>query len=213
MFTKLNSYRITRFLLLCGALAPVILGVVIIVTGQLTPDYNPISDTVSRMGIPGSPYAWLLHSGYYVYGILMGVAAYGLSRTIGSIPMANGLAILLGIHAFGTILMAVFTDSADSTFKHVVHDVISTTSYLPLLIGIFISHRIARQKRILKVAGILGIFVIIINLPMPIINMVSPLATISGLLQRILSACSYLWLTLTFLVLYKNITRIEVPEL
>jgi len=206
---KSNEGSKYRFLLLCGVLAPIIIGVVIIVTGQLTPDYSQVSDSVSRTGTPGRPYAWLLHGGYYVYGILMGIAAYGLSRTIGSVPGANGLAVLLGIHAFGMMLLAVFPDSVDSTFKHVVHDVMSVVSYLPLLLGIFISRRIARQEMTLKVVGILGIFIVVINLPMPFINMVSPLATVGGLLQRILSGCSFLWLTLTFFLLYSKRRSIE----
>ncbi len=196
-----NKYR---FFLFCGMLAPVILGVVITVVGQLTPDYNQLTDSISRMGTHDKPYAWLLHGGYYIYGILMSLAAFGLSRTIGSIPRMNTLAKLLGIHAFGTILLAIFPDSVNSTFKHIVHDVMSTTSYLPLLIGIFISRRIARDELSLKVAGILGIFILIINLPMPIINVVGPLASIGGLLQRILSGCSFFWLSLTFFLLYRN---------
>jgi len=198
-----------QLLLFCGVLAPIVLGAIIIIVGQLTPDYSQVSDSISRMATPGSPYAWLLHGGYYMYGILMGVAAYGLSRTIGSIPRANSLAILLGIHAFGTVLLAVFPDSVDSMFKHIVHDVMSTTSYLPLLIGIFVSRRIARQEITLKVVGILGIFITIINLPMPVINMVRPLATIGGLLQRILSGCSFCWLTLTFFLLYRKYRSTE----
>ena len=198
-----------RLLLFCGMLAPIIMGVVIIVVGQLTPDYNQISDSISRMGTPDRPYAWLLHDGYYIYGILMAIAAYGLSRTIGSAPGANRLAMLLGIHAFGMMLLAIFPDSVNSTFKHIVHDIMSTTAYLPLIIGIFISRRIARYEVTLKVAGIIGIFIIIINLPMPIINMVGPLASIGGLLQRILSGFSFFWLTLTFFLLYKNRLSIE----
>jgi hypothetical membrane protein len=192
-------------------LAPIILGLVIFVVGQLTPDYNQVSDTISRMGTPERPYAWLLHGGYYVYAILMGVAAYGLSRTIGSTPRANGLAILLGIHALGTMLLAVFPDSVNSTTKHIVHDIMSGISYLPLIIGIFISRKIARHEMTLRVAGIIGIFIIIINVPMPVINMVSPLASIGGLLQRILSGCSFLWLTLIFFMLYRKRRSTEYP--
>ena len=198
-----------RFLLLCGWLAPVIIGLVITVVGQLTPDYNQVTDSISRMGTPDRPYAWLLHSGYYVYGILMAIAAYGLSRTIGSAANTNSLAILLGIHALGMILLAVFPDSINSTTKHIVHDVMSTICYLPLLIGIFVTRSIARTEMTLKVVGILGIFIIIINLPMPIINVFSPLAVIGGLLQRILAGCTYFWIMLTFFLLYMKRRSIE----
>ncbi len=206
---KSNQDSKYRFLLFCGVLAPFLLGIIIIVVGQLTPDYSQVTDSVSKAGIPGKPYAWLLHGGYYIYGILMGVAAYGLNRTLSSVPGASGLATLLGIHALGTVLLAVFPDSNDSPFKHVVHDIMSVTSYLPLIIGIFISRNLARYEMTLKVGGILGIFIIIINLPMPVINMINPLLAVGGLLQRILSACSYLWLALTFLLLYRKRRSIE----
>ena len=201
-----NKYRLFLF---CGMLAPVILGAVIAVVGQLTPDYSQLTDSISRMGTADRPYSWLLNSGYYVYGILMGLAAFGFNRTIGSKPRMNTLSKLLGIHAFGTILLAIFPDSVDSIFKHIVHDIMSTASYLPLLIGIFISRRIARDELSLKVAGILGIFILIINLPMPVINIVGPLASIGGLLQRILSGCSFFWISLTFFLLYRKRCSIE----
>ena len=200
-----------KLLLICGILAPIIMGVIIIVVGQLTPDYNQITDSISLMGTQDRPYAWLLHGGYYFYSILMGIAAYGLSRTIGPTPRANGLAILLCIHAFGMTLLAIFPDSVNSTAMHIIHDVMSATSYLPLLIGIYISRKIAQDEIALKVAGITGIFIIIINLPMPVINIVNPLSLIGGLLQRILSGCSFLWLSLTFLLLYKKQCSIECP--
>ena len=73
---RANEDRKYRFFLFCGILAPIIIGIVIIVVGQLTPDYNQVSDSISWMGIPDRPYAWLLHGGYYVYGILMCMAAY-----------------------------------------------------------------------------------------------------------------------------------------
>jgi hypothetical membrane protein len=178
--------------------------VIILVIGQITPDYNPISDSISRMGTPDRPYAVVLHGSYFVYGVLMGIAAYGLCQTMSCTDSAKRLAILLGIHAIGTMLLAVFPDSVDLPLKHVIHDVMSVTSYLPLLVGILISRGIARQERTLKVTGILGLVIIIINLPMPVINMIDPLKSIGGLLQRLLSGSSFFWLTLTFFLLYRK---------
>jgi hypothetical membrane protein len=201
---KSNGDSASRFLLLCGILAPVMMMVAILVIGQITPGYNPISDTISRMGTPDKPYAVVLHGSYFVYGVLMGMAAYGLYKTIGHTDSAKRLAILLGIHAFGTVLLAVFPDSVDLPLKHVIHDVMSVISYLSLLAGILISRGIAHQEVALKVIGILGLVVIIINLPMPIINVIDPLKSIAGLLQRLLSGSSLFWLTVTFFLLYKK---------
>jgi len=198
----------SRFLLFCGVLAPVMMMVIILVVGQITPGYNPISDTVSQMGTPESPYAIVLNGGYIIYGILMVLAAYGLYRSIGSTATAQRLAILLCIHAIGTILLGVFPDNLDLLPKHftadLLHNTVSAVSYLPLIAGIFISRGIAHQERTLKVIGILGLVIIIINLPMPLINMIDPLKSIGGLLQRLLSGSSFFWLTLTFSLLYRK---------
>ena len=194
----------SRFLLFCGVLAPVTMMVVILVIGQITPDYNPISDTISRMGTPDRPYAAVLHSSYFIYGGLMGIAAYGLYQTMGCTDNAKKLAILLGIHAIGTVLLAVFPDSVDLPLKHVIHNVVSAASYLPLLAGILISRGIARRERTLKVTGILGLVIIIINLPMPVIFILDPFKPIGGLLQRLVTGGSFFWLTLTFFLLYRK---------
>jgi len=198
----------SRFFLFCGVLAPVMMMVIIIVVGQITPDYNPISDTISQMGTPDRPHAIVINGGYVIYGILMGLAAYGLYRSISSTTTAKRLAILLGIHAIGTILLGVFPDSLNLLPKHftddLLHNTISAISYLPLLIGILIFRGIARQERTLKVTGILGLVILIINLPMPVINMIDPLKSIGGLLQRLLSGSSFFWLTLTFFLLYRK---------
>ena len=201
-----------RFLLFCGVLAPVMMMVIILVIGQITPDYNPISDSISRMGTPDRPYAVVLHGSYFVYGVLMGTAAYGLCQTMGCTDSAKRLALLLGTHAIGTVLLAVFPDSVDLPLKHVIHDVMSVISYLPLLAGILIFRGVARQERTLKITGILGLVIIIINLPMPVINIIDPLKSIGGLLQRILSGSSFFWLTLTFFLLYRKRCALQRTE-
>jgi len=201
---KSSGDSTSRFLLFCGVLAPITLMVIILVIGQITPDYNPISDSISRMGTPDRPYAVVLHGSYFVYGVLMGMAAYGLCQTMGCTESAKRLAILLGTHAVGTVLLAVFPDSVDLPLKHVIHDVMSVACYLPLLAGIFISRGVAIRERALKATGIIGLVVIIINLPMPFINIIDPLKSIGGLLQRLLCGSSFLWLTLTFFFLYKK---------
>jgi hypothetical protein len=49
----------------------------------------------------------------------------------------------------------------------------------------------------------MGLVVVFINLPMPVITMFDSLKPISGLLQRLFMASSFLWLALTSLHLYK----------
>jgi len=196
-----------RFLLLCGVLAPVMMMAVILVVGQITPDYDPVSNTVSQMGAAERPYASVLNAGYMAYGIMMAAAAYGLSQSMGLTRRAKMLAVLLGVHAAGTMLLGVFPDTLDLAPKGLtddfLHNTVSVVSSLPLLVGILVLRGIARHRRALKAAGILGMVVIIVNLPMPVIPMVDALQPVSGLLQRLLSGSSFLWLALTFGLLFR----------
>jgi len=208
MLTTWNGDRIARFLLLFGVFAPITMMVIIIVVGQITPDYNPISDTISQLGTPSSPYSLVLNSGCFVFGILIGVTAYGFYRRLHYAAMAKTLAILLGIHAIGIVLLMVFPDSPDFTGKHftddILHNTFSAISYSALLVGILVFTRIARHEQALKVTIILGLVVVILNLPLPVINMFDPFKPISGLLQRSFIASSFSWLAVTSLLLYRN---------
>ena len=210
---KLNEDRIARFFLLCGVFALILMMVIIIIVGQITPDYNPISDTISQMGTPNSLYSIVLNSGYVIYGILMSGAAYGIYIRLRYTDMAKTLAILMGIHAIGSILLAVFPDSPDFPGKHltddIFHNTFSAISYSALLIGILVLTRIARQERALKVVAMLGLAVVTINLSLPAVTMFGPFEPVSGLLQRLLITSSFIWLSLTFLLLYTKSPRIK----
>lgn len=207
MRPKYNLDRIGRHLLLCGVFAPVIMMVAIIVVGQITPHYSPISDTISQMGTPDSPYAPVLNCGFVIYSILIGLTAYGFHRRLRYAAMGKTLVILLGVHAVGIMLLMVFPDSLDFTDKHftddIMHNISSAIAYPALLVGMLVFTGIARQEKTLKVAATLGLAVVFINLPMPFITMFDSLKPISGLLQRLFMASSFLWLALTSLYLYK----------
>ena len=104
---KANVDNLPRFLLLCGVFAPVMMMVIIVFLGHISPDYNPVSDSICQMGIPGRPYAVVLNGGYILYGILMGTAACGLYQSTGSGIIAKRLSILLCLHAAGTALLGI----------------------------------------------------------------------------------------------------------
>lgn len=193
----------SRIFLFCGIIAPAILGITVLVVGYITPGYNPVSDTVSLMGTPEQPYAWLLSSGYWVYGILMLFAAYGLHRIFIDYPQIKPLPILLGIHALGTILLAVFPDSTTSFYREMLHNFISGIAYVPLLAMIYIFRNLTMDNSSFSRLRAFGLLVLIINIPLPFVHMVEPLSAAGGLLQRVLCACSFTWLRFAFFSMYK----------
>jgi hypothetical membrane protein len=205
---KLDLDRISRFLLLLGVLAPITMMVVVIVVGQITPDYNPISDTISQMGTPNSPYSSVLNNSFIIYGALICATAYGFHRRLRNTVMGNALVILLAIHAIGTILLAVFPDSPEFVGKHftddILHNALSGVSYPALLMGMLVFARIARREKVLRVIATIGLAIVILNLPMPFITMFGPFRSMGGLIQRLFMAGAFLWLAFTSLFLFKN---------
>ncbi len=196
-----GSERFTRLWLICGVVAPVMLMAVLGILGEITPDYNPVSQTISLMGTADRPYAWLLNGSYVFYGALMGVAALGLSRSTVFPRVSRRAALLLALHAAGTVLLGVFPDSTTSSARHIIHDVVSAASFAPLLGGILVFRTAARQSRALKLAGIAGLAVVILNIPMPFLTRFDPY---TGLLQRVLAGAAFCWLAGAFLLLYRK---------
>jgi len=210
---KPEEHGIHRSLLLCGTLAPIVLMTIVFLVGKMTPGYDPVRDTISQMGTPDSPYAIVLTGGYMVYGLLMGAAACGLARSMGSTSTTKTVALLLGIHSLFTMLLGTFPDSLDVVPKSfaddLLHNAISAISYFPLLFGILLFRKIARQDRTLEVLGVFGLGVFTVNLPMPLIAHIEALEAVSGLLQRLLAGASFTWLALTFFLLYKRRNRLQ----
>ena len=208
---KTSLGNVPRFLLLCGILAPVTMMAVIIIVGLLTPGYDPISSTISQMGTPDKPYAFLLNGGYFIYGLLIIAAAYGLYQTLAFTPIAGRVAILVSFHGIFTVLLGVFTDVPDihqRFMAHIVHDIVSILSYVPLMIGILVFRKIAKQDMTLKVTCILGLVIVTAALFSPAFTLFAPLRPISGLLQRIITGGTFAWLTLTFFLLYRKRRRL-----
>lgn len=205
---KLNIDRIARFLLLFGVFAPVTMMVTIIIVGQITPNYDPISDTISQLGASNNPYSIVVNTAFVIYGLLIGGAAYGFYGKLRYASWAEILVISLSIHGIGSILLGIFPDTPITPDTHftddMLHNTFSGISYSALLLGILVFVRIARQEKMLKFATILGLTVIILNLPLPVITIFDPFKQIGGLLQRLFITSSFLWLMLTSLLLYKN---------
>ena len=201
---KDNRSNRSRIFLFCGMIAPAILGATVLVVGYITPGYNPVSDTVSLTGTPEQPYAWLLSVGYWIYGILMCFGAYGLNRIFTGIPKIKPLSILLGTHALGTILLAVFPDSTTSFNREMIHNFVSGIAYAPLLAMIYIFRSLSGDSPSFSRSRLLGLLVLIINVPIPFVHIIGPLSPIGGLLQRLLCACSFVWIRFVFYSLYRK---------
>lgn len=64
----------------CAVAGARVLVVAVVLAGALTPGYSPWSDTVSRLGSSGQPYAFATRAAFVVYGLLTAVGAAAVAR-------------------------------------------------------------------------------------------------------------------------------------
>src|SRR5215218_3845151 len=95
---RAQSVWLTRALLACGLLAPVITVTGIANMAARTPGYSHVSDTVSDLAAQGVPDAGIMVAGIVTVGILIDAFAYGLSRVIDP----GGVVIWAALSVFGT---------------------------------------------------------------------------------------------------------------
>jgi hypothetical membrane protein len=182
--------------------------VIIVIVGQITPDYSPISETISQMGARERPYSIILNSSYILYGTTIIYIVYSLYRRLFHTTMINTLAVFLIMHAIGSIFLAVFPDKTDTSggyfSENIIHNTFSGISYITLLLAILIYSIANIKAKNKKSIAIVGILVVSINLVMPLINIVSYFDEISGMLQRLFIFCSFSWIIITSIILYKR---------
>ncbi len=203
----MNHFKVASFTLIGSSFAPLALLVMILIVGWVTPGYDPVRDTISQMGTAESPYAIWLNGSYVIYGALIALSAFGFYAALKNDRRAKLFGLLLGLHALGTVLLAVFPDApnipgaAESKFNS--HNIVSAIAYLPLIGAALLFYLINRHSVNLRGISLFGLAVIAVNMPMPVINMIEGFEPVAGLIQRLFYAMTCGWLSFVSWQIYR----------
>ncbi|MDD5702291.1 MAG: DUF998 domain-containing protein, partial [Dehalococcoidales bacterium] len=102
---------ISRIFSVFGIVAPVIISIIVIIAGLLTPGFNQMTDTISSLSQQGSKTPQLLTIGFVVYGVLVIGFAYSLYINLRHGIKARIAWLMLTLYGICMILAAVFQDS------------------------------------------------------------------------------------------------------
>lgn len=189
----------TRWLLLCGVLAPPLLAIFFISAGVVTPNFSFISETISQLGARGMPYPGVMNSGFIVCGVLLNLFAVGLYLRLGRSFMAKAVWFLLAIEGICIVLSGVFrTDylglgtafSAEGTL-HLIFSLIAFF-VLPITIAMFlwIAYRRPAWRGLTKIS----ITVLVLNLLLFLVFLTVGADRIDGVLELSFFGISLIWL-------------------
>ncbi len=131
-FCQHKSVFISRYVSICGLITPLIFWSGITFVGWLQPDYEPLADTVSKLGRVGRPYAGTANMILIVSGILITVFAQGLPRLklrfSGRLSVQTLLAVFGLFGLVGAGLLPCDEYCAGMSFANILHT-------LPVAIG------------------------------------------------------------------------------
>lgn len=106
--------RLTRFLLVCGALAGPLFVFTVLVQSYTVPGFDPRHDLLSLLSL--GPYGFVQVANFVVTGVLYIAFAIGIRRRLHGHPSGTLTPILVGIFGFILIVVGVFTTDPANGF-------------------------------------------------------------------------------------------------
>ncbi|MCJ7520945.1 MAG: DUF998 domain-containing protein [Dehalococcoidia bacterium] len=190
----------TRWLLVCGLLAPLLLGAFLVAAWRLTPDFSFLTEPISQLGALGRPHPWVMNAGFIIAGILTYVFAYGLYLRLGRNIIARIVWLLLMIDGIGIVLSGIFhADSspigAISTLEGTLHCVFAQVAFFALLTGIVVFAKAVHRSPAWRGFTLISLVVFVLNLALVVAFLTGEAGIMDGVLQLSFFGISLAWLT------------------
>ncbi len=137
--TRVHLSRIFSF---CGILAPPTMITLILIAGHLTPGYNHVTDTISKLSDQGIQSPELMTIGFIIYGVLIICFSYALYLRLRHGVKAHVAWFTLTLYGISMILAGVFQDTpgrndAPLNQEGIIHNAAIITSCISILIGMW----------------------------------------------------------------------------
>lgn len=191
--------RVNRPFLMCGVLAPPLLGVFVIAAGLVTPEYSYLSEPISQLGAQGKAHPEVMNAGLILSGMLITGFSYGLYRRLGSSGVAKMIWLLLAIDGIGIVLSGIFQADSKalgpaSTLEGSLHSIFGQLAFFALLIGILMFARVVYRMPAWRGFTRMSLAVFVLNLVLLLVFLTKVSGTVEGALELSFFGISLVWL-------------------
>ena len=204
------GWTLNKTLLVLGAAGPVLFLVVSTLLGFLDPDFDVMTEPVSALA--WGPLGWVQTANFYVLGAATIAFAVGLYRDLEG-RGRMGAAILLSISGLALILAGIFKDTppgAEPTPSGMIHGMAFFWTFIPLPTAYALA---ALRLKVERGWGAYAVYSA--AMPSVVFGLVviygvlgsdpgDPLFPVGGILNRVLLALAFGWVTITAGRLLRN---------
>jgi hypothetical protein len=199
---------LSGILSVCGILAPPLMVFFILLAGYMTPGYNHITDTVSKLGDQASQHPGIMNTGFISYGALIIVFSYALYLRLHHGVKAHIAWFALTLYGISMILAGIYQDSpggkdAPLNPEGFVHNAAIITSCLSMLIGMWMFAGSVYKKPSWFGFTWFTFGASTLGLGLSIIFAVQSYVPAAGILQRIFYLILLIWIEIVSIWLFK----------
>ena len=213
-----DPVRVTRRMLLCGAVGAVSFVLVFLVVGATRTGYSPMRHTVSAAS--NGPGGWVQIFNFVVTGSLMVVFALGVRRALSPGRVSAWASSLLGVFGVALVLSGVFTTDpmlgyppgtpvgtpTETTWQHTLHDLAGVLVFvsLPAAALVVAGHlrSIRSERRWALYSAATGSAMVVLLVLFVVAG--EQESAVTGLIQRIMIVVGWAWVALIALHLARR---------
>ena len=171
-------------------LAPVAIIVFTLIGASVTPGYNHITDTISKLASPGAPHPEWMNAGFISYGVLIICLSFAVRRCLPPRTDSAIVWLMIVIHGVGIILAAVFPYDLSiidglRSVEGILHHLVSIMSCAAFIVGMLIMDRIVSAEPEWHTVTRLSFFAIFVVSVLFVLSLFPIIREIEGALQRV----------------------------
>ena len=182
--------RLSKYLAVCGMLAPLAVVAFVLAGASVTPGYDHILNTISQLSAVDAPHPEWMNAGFISYGILMIGLSFSVRQCLAPRTGTTIVWLLVFVHGVGVILTALFPYNAAITegihsIKDASHHLVSIVACVAFIIGMLVMARIVSAEPAWRVVTRLSLVAIATVSILFVLTLIPVFRDIAGLLQRI----------------------------
>ncbi len=209
-----HNGRLTRWLSACGVVAPSVFAAFVMAATVVTPGYSHLSQSVSQLGGQGRPHPEVMNTGFFVYALLIGVFASGLSRQLGHDGWARLAWGSMVVYAFAVVLCGIFQagSKATGTYGNVednLHVTFAVVTFITFTVSMLSLSMTARRDPAWRHLWLVSLVLAAVNMPLAVAFQLRWAPSLEGLVQRCVFGTCVVWLQAVSLNSYRLASRVS----